>query len=257
MLRLPESASRGACAHSGFARHGLPVREGAGATRLVVLVAAAVLALVDVRGLTVIRPCAAQSVGSRGASFYDSDSGTIVLDGAQSPQDMALALVHEASHAKYEKEGKAAKISSDARADYVRKMLDEEVAAVAASIEVKWDLQGEGKTITTRYPLEAEYRAAYARALEELKKSRREASPAELDLAAKASAIGVLRDGFRTGKVVITHPGEKYPDYYGAAWDKKHEARRPGVDGDHSARRESSGRKDQRSGESQAERKSG
>ncbi|HSD10664.1 MAG TPA: DUF6782 family putative metallopeptidase [Candidatus Binatia bacterium] len=221
------------------------------------LVAATVLAVINMHGLTPTHSCAAQSTENGGASFYDSAPGKIVLDGAQSPEEMALTLVHEASHAKYER-GKAANIDGDARADYVRKMLDEEVTAIVASIEMKQDLEGAGNAITTRYPFEAEYHAAYGKALEELKKSKPAVPQAELDSAAKAAGRAAVRDGLGTGKVLTVNNGEKYPDYYGDAWDKRHETRKSGSAGGHSARHEPSGSEGHQSGgESKSERKAG
>jgi hypothetical protein len=213
-------------------------KERAETSSLMVFMVALVVVAMNGRGLTSPRSCAAQSIETGGAPFYDSGAADrIVLDGAQNTAEMALALVHAVNHAKYAKEGKGAKINSDSRGEYVRKMLEEEGVATIASIEMKQDLQAAGKAITARCALEAEYRAAYEKAVDGLKKSKASASPAELDAAGKAAARAAVRDAFATGKVVTADTGERYPEYYGTVWDRAHSATtKQGGTGGHPAR---------------------
>jgi hypothetical protein len=181
---------------------------------------------IDLRCPTPTLSCSAQSIEMGGASFYASETGKIDIGGAQSAEDMALALAHEVIHAKYDKEGQRANISIDTRADYVGKMVEEEAAGVVGSIEVKRDLQAAGRTVTATSPLEAEYAAAYKKALDELKESKPSANSAALDAAGKAAGLEAVRNGFKTGKVVTADTNERYPDYCGKAWDKEHTARK-------------------------------
>lgn len=156
--------------------------------------------------------------GSDG-SFWN---GTKIVLRFNTAEALALELVHEANHAKQSKEGKTADINKDSREDYVKKMLAEEVQGTVNSIELKLALVKKGKKISATYPLEAQYVAAYKKAVAALKKSNPGATEAELDAAGRKAGSDAVKKGFDTGKVVTSTSNQKYSDYYGKEWDKKH-----------------------------------
>jgi hypothetical protein len=133
-----------------------------------------------------------------GGSYWDGTR--IVIDRGHSTERAALTLVHEVNHTEATLEGTGANIDTDTRADYVSKMLKEEVGGTVESIQAKNELVAAGKSISATFPLEAEYNKAYKE---------------------KAGSEAVMK-GFNDGKVVTSNTSEKYPDYYGKAWDGKH-----------------------------------
>ena len=165
--------------------------------------------------------------------FDDSDDsyyldGKITLGPPYDAEDIALTLAHEGNHARADKEGRSADVKKDTRADYVRKMVEEEAIGTVASIEVKNALEKKGKTITATFPLEKEYDDAYKKAVDALKKAKPGASEAELDAAGKKAGLAAVKKGFETGKVVTGNTHEKYPDYYGKDWDAARKGKAPG-----------------------------
>jgi hypothetical protein len=112
---------------------------------------------------------------------------------------------------------------TDTRADYVDKMLKEEVQGTVESIQAKNELVAAGKSISASFPLEAEYNKAYKDAADALKASTPTATPDALKAAGEKAGYDAVRKGFDDGKVVTsTPPKDKYPDYYGKSWDGKH-----------------------------------
>lgn len=189
-----------------------------------------------------------------GGSYYDSSDKSMVLDSAVDAELVALNFVHEMNHAEFDKEGKGAEgkdknISTMSREDYVAAMLDEEVKGTCLSIETKMELEAAGQKVASKFPLEDEYRAAYDKATggkkddakTAPKDGKKEADPAgssasgaaeapkadapkaggkELDPAGKKAGYDAVLKGFKDGLVVTSNTNEKYPDYYGSAWDK-------------------------------------
>jgi hypothetical protein len=154
-------------------------------------------------------------------SVYNAKQNKIVIDSSKGAEALALTIAHEANHAFFDKTGKTANIDKDTRADFVRKMIEEEAVGTVASIQMKKDLQAAGKTITATYPLEKEYDAAFKKAVEDLKAAKPSATQAELDAAGEKAGLDAVRNGFLTGKVVTSNTKEKYPDYYGRAFDRR------------------------------------
>ncbi len=171
-------------------------------------------------------------------------NGKITLGPPFNAEDLALTLAHEVNHARAFKAGTGADINKDTRADYVRKEVEEEVVGTVASIEVKNALVKKGIKVKATFPLEKEYNAAYKKAVAALKKSKPDATEAELDAAGKKAGFDAVKKGFETGKVVASvkqcsksgatcklasdcPSGEScvensYPVYYGNEYDKVH-----------------------------------
>jgi Domain of unknown function (DUF4157) len=199
-----------------------------------------------------------------GGSYYDASSKSMVLDSALNAEQVALNFVHEMNHAQFDQEGKGAhgkdkNISTMGREEYVKSMLDEEVEGTCLSIETKMELEAAGQKVSSKYPLEDEYRAAYDKVTggkggakkdadkgadpKDAKDATKDAGSKKDDDAAaksggaKAEAKGLdpegkkagreaVLKGFQDGKVQTSNTGEKYPDYYGNAWDKANKGKK-------------------------------
>jgi hypothetical protein len=196
-----------------------------------------------------------------GGSYYDAGSKSMVLDSALNAEQVALNFVHEMNHAEFDKEGEGAhgkdkNISTMSREEYVVAMLDEEVKGTCLSIETKMELEAAGQKVASKYPLEDEYRAAYEKAtggkkkeapIEPAKDAKKDAEPtgtgdkaetpkgdpakksaggSGLDAAGKKAGYDAVLKGFKDGLVTTSNTGEKYPDYYGKAWDKANKGKK-------------------------------
>ena len=148
-----------------------------------------------------------------------------MVDGDRSVEEIALAVAHAAHHAKSEQSGAAANVDRDARAEYVDKMLEEEAGAVAAAIELKEELEADGRTIAVRVPLEAEYEAAFGAATARLRESKRSMSDEERVSAGRAAAREAVRRAIAEGEVAVIGTVEAPRSYYGRAWDARRRAR--------------------------------
>ncbi len=155
-----------------------------------------------------------------GGSYWDGNK--IVIDRSRPLDRNALSLVHEINHAKASIDGPKADIVKDTRADYVSKMLNEEVRGTVDSIKAKNELVAKGKKISATYPLEKEYNAAYKKAVDEAKKANPKATEAELKKIGEKAGYERVLKGFQDGEVTTSTTGVKYPDYYGQAWDRHH-----------------------------------
>jgi hypothetical protein len=176
-----------------------------------------------------------------GGSYYDSSSKSMVLDSALNAEQVALNFVHEMNHAEFDKEGKGAhgkdkNISTMSREEYVKSMLDEEVEGTCLSIETKMELEAAGQKVSSKYPLEDEYRAAYEKATGKkadakdgdkggAKPDAKTEAKGLDDGGKKAGRTAVLK-GFEDGKVLTSNTNEKYPDYYGKDWDKNNKGKK-------------------------------
>lgn len=155
-----------------------------------------------------------------GGSYWDGNK--VVIDRSRPMERNALSLVHEINHAKASIDGPKADIVKDTRADYVKKMLDEEVRGTVDSIKAKNELVAKGKSISATYPLEKDYNAAYKKAVDDAKKLNPKATEAELKKIGEKAGYDRVLKGFNDGEVTTSTTGVKYPDYYGQAWDKVH-----------------------------------
>jgi hypothetical protein len=157
---------------------------------------------------------------SGGGSVWNGSK--IVIDRNHSVQRAAFALVHEMNHAKATLEKTSPDVNKETRADYVSKSLKEEVAGVIKAIETKRELVAAGKTITAPYPMDAEYNAAYDKAVRDYKASNPGASAEKLkEVGAKAGEARVAL-GFKNNEVSTGNTHESYADYYGKQWDRAH-----------------------------------
>ncbi|MBI5365665.1 MAG: hypothetical protein HZA54_01405 [Planctomycetes bacterium] len=174
-----------------------------------------ILAYLDAHGVSVVS-------ASGDGSYYSSGSSSVTLNTDGSAEDIALTLIHEANHARYDKEGVGANIATDTRADYVNKMIEEETVGTVASIELKNALLARGRPVTATFPGEGDYNAAYARAVADLRAANPGATPAQLETAGRAAGRAAVRRDFDDGTFTTSNTGATYPTYYGSAWDGAH-----------------------------------
>lgn len=157
--------------------------------------------------------------------FFDPVGKRIVLNPPYDPEELALKFLHEVNHAIFSIDGKTADPTTMSRDDYVAKMIEEEVAGTVLPIEFKRALAEAGTPITATFPLEAEYDAAYTKAVQDRKNANPSATPAELDKAGREAGAAAVKDGFETGKVTasVLANGKvvTYPEYYGMDWDAR------------------------------------
>jgi hypothetical protein len=154
-----------------------------------------------------------------GGSYHSA--GKIVIDSDHAPQRAALSFVHEMNHAYWFKKGMQANITTETRAAYIDKKINEESEGVVKSIECKMELEG-SKVSTTglSYPLEAEYKAAYKKSYDDAIAAKK--SEADAKTGARIAGLAAVKQGFIDGKVSTSTDGKSYPTYYGDAWDKAH-----------------------------------
>lgn len=164
-----------------------------------------------------------------GGSYFDPDGNTMVIDQHERPATAALTFVHEMNHARYHHEGKTADLSDETlpRKEYVRRMVEEEAEGTVKSIEAKVELEGTAIDVSkASFPLEGQYRRAFAAAVRAAKKK----DPATADDALKAAGRAAGKDrvtkGFMRGEVLTSNTSETYPRYYGKAWDKAHKKKK-------------------------------
>jgi Flp pilus assembly pilin Flp len=155
--------------------------------------------------------------------FFDPVGKRIVLNPPYDPEELALKFLHEVNHAIFSIDGKTADPTTLSRDEYVARMIEEEVAGTVLPIEFKKALAQAGTPIAATFPLEAEYDAAYAQAVQDLKNANPSATPSELDKAGRDAGAAAVKNGFETGKVTasVLANGKvvTYPEYYGMEWD--------------------------------------
>jgi hypothetical protein len=155
-----------------------------------------------------------------GGADYDPSTNSITVDSNRTNARIALSLVHELNHARYEKEGLTADVTKLSREEYVKRLVEEEAEGVVKSIEAKIELEGTKIDLTgASYPLEAEYRKAYKKAVDAAKAKDPKAAEADLKKLGRAAGKARVTKGFMDGEVVGSKSRQSYPDKYGKHWD--------------------------------------
>ena len=157
----------------------------------------------------------------------DPKARKIVIDGALTAADMALVLYRENKKLAWEAsdqrslETSVAQVdTAKARADYVKGMVDAIVSRNADILWKKEQLKSSGATVTIPLILDKDYSAAYDKVFREAM-VRGELGP-RTKFAAHEAGFGAIRAAIESGKI-DTHTHEKYGDYFGKDWDKRHE----------------------------------
>lgn len=148
----------------------------------------------------------------------------IVLNAAQTAGEMALALYLEGQKRAWRKWDSMALEASveredyaQARADYVKAMVNDVVQRNVAQIDVKDELKKWGAKFTAPLLLEDEYGGAFTQGLHEETMKGRVLTGYS---AGRAAGARVFEDALKSGRL-LTHTGDKYADYYGKEWDKR------------------------------------
>ncbi len=145
----------------------------------------------------------------------DPDAKGAYWDGTQIVMgpgfDDASVLVHEANHARYSTEGRAADVNALSRADYVKAQVAEETDGVVQQIQAAREFRAAGHTVPDQ-PGEAAYDNAYRDA---------KANGAS-DADARRAGYDAVEQEFYNGGFVTSTDGKSYPDYYGGYWDDVH-----------------------------------
>jgi hypothetical protein len=152
------------------------------------------------------------------ASFCRGTS--IVIGGDWGTARAALALVHEVHHAQTNIEGNGANVLTDTRADYVRKMLEDETRARIDSIRTWNEYAASGKKCTGVFG--REFNEAFASAVETLRRNSPGAPEAELTAAGEKAGYEAVMKGFTDGDARTSKTNETYPVYYEKVWDERH-----------------------------------
>lgn len=160
--------------------------------------------------------------GGNGSTF-DGSTNTMNLDPTEDPTTSALTFVHEMNHAEEHHEGTSGDIHNMGRQEYVDEMLQEEIDGTVDSIEARNELAANGTDVSnSHFPLEGEYQAAHDQAVADARANNPNISDADAEAAGRAAGRQAVADGFNNGTVVTSNTNQKYPDYYGNAWDGAH-----------------------------------
>jgi hypothetical protein len=157
-----------------------------------------------------------------GGGFYNVEENRIVLDASWTLRDNALAIVHEANHVRYAKEGLDADITKLSRADYVSKKLEEESEGTVKEIEAKAEFVAARVKMPQGDPLEVKYKRAASAAMRAAKRKDKTISDDDLKKAGVDAGRAAVFKEFKRGAVFTSNTRQPYPVYYGQAWDKAH-----------------------------------
>lgn len=156
-----------------------------------------------------------------GGAMHDFKSNTIFIDRNSSiPQ--SVSIVHEATHVRWEREGRRADITRLGRADYVNRMVGEETDSAVNQIRATMALQRGGMKIPDD-PLQGHYVSGYRNAVQHAAtlahNEGRTLTAAEREYAGDLGGRGAVYAGFHNGDVRGSVTNTPYPEYYGSGWD--------------------------------------
>ena len=152
-----------------------------------------------------------------GGSYWDGKK--IVIDRSQPVELASLTVVHEVHHAKTDRQGHGANVTTESRKNYVEKKLEEESAGTVKSIQAKNELVAKGEKITSVFPLESEYNDGYRHAVDQHRKLSPKATNHELAEEGRKAGHNAVKKGFEDGSVVTSNTNAPYGQYYGQNWD--------------------------------------
>jgi hypothetical protein len=157
----------------------------------------------------------------RGSRFLPSQN-EIIIDTRHGYFSAAIILVHEAMHARYIHEGLAADITVDDRHAYVQKKIDEEIQAMAASIEATSELREAGVDIANLRPfLYYAYKQAYGSAFRAAKHDYPGMEDEDLRNIGRTAGQKAILEGVLDGQIVTSINQQTYLEYWGSIWDAK------------------------------------
>jgi hypothetical protein len=177
------------------------------------------LALIERYGISI-------SFHSEGGTRFNPNTNQIIMKRSYDTETAALALAHEAKHARYHLEGTVADVRSHDRETYVAMKVREEAEALAADIEAKIELEAlaseqDSAESTGLHPkLEDVYRSAYESARESAEAGDQGLSDESVQAIAYANARQEIFDALMDFRVVTSNTKKTYPFKWGTYWDE-------------------------------------
>jgi hypothetical protein len=177
------------------------------------------LALIERYGISI-------SVHSEGGTRFNPNTNQIIMKRSYNTEVAALALIHEAKHARYHLEGTVADVRSHDRETYVAMKVREEAEAIAADIEAKIELEvlasgQESAEWTGLHPkLEDIYRSAYDSAREAAEAEDQGLSDESVQAIARNSARQEVFEALISFKAITSNTKKTYPYKWGTYWDE-------------------------------------
>ncbi|MGB3716570.1 MAG: DUF6782 family putative metallopeptidase [Candidatus Promineifilaceae bacterium] len=166
------------------------------------------------------------SFEAEGGTRFNPTTNQIIMKRGYDTELAALALIHEAKHARYHLEGTAADVRSHNRETYVAMKVREEAEAIAADIEAKIELEALASEqdlaeSTGPHPkLEDIYRSAYESAGEAAEAGDHGLSDETLKTIARNSAKQEVFEALMEFKAVTSNTRKTYPFKWGEYWDE-------------------------------------
>jgi hypothetical protein len=159
-----------------------------------------------------------------GSGFYPHRN-RIVIDSRFGKFSAALKLIHEATHARYFHEGLAADVALHDRDAYVEMKMEEELAAMVATIEATSELWEAGVDISNLRPFYYyPYKQAYGSAYRAAKHDHPELDAEVLHDIGRAAGNSVVLDVLYGGQVVSSLTQQTYLEYWGTVWDARRQS---------------------------------
>lgn len=156
-------------------------------------------------------------------SRFRPSRNEIVIDSKLGRFSAALILVHEVTHARFFHEGVVADVTMHSRQTYVQQKTEEEMNAMAASIEATMELWEAGvDVVNVRPAFYYPYRQAYGSAVRAAKHDYPGLDEVTLRSIGRAAGQSTLLEALLSGEVVTSVSQETYAEYWGSVWDGKH-----------------------------------
>jgi hypothetical protein len=155
-----------------------------------------------------------------GGSMYDRAKNTIYVDVKNGSP--TAGLVHEATHARWAKEGWTADVSRLDRTSYVNRSLDEETDAAVNEVRTIMELRKQGIQVPDS-ALQSHYIHGYNNAVRwsdaTARAQGRPLTYAELDQAGQLGGRSAVNAAYHSGQIRGSVTGTPYTQHLGEGWD--------------------------------------
>jgi len=155
-------------------------------------------------------------MSGKGAS-WDKIDNKINMHSYYSVEMAALVFVHEIHHARSSIDGPTGDPHTQSMDAYVATMLNEEVHATIAAIQVRWELNKAGEPPLTA-PSESAYSEGRRTGVKRLLETNPDASPEERAQAGDKGGYDALMARFRNGDARSSRDGRSYVEVYETSW---------------------------------------
>ncbi|MGI5233633.1 hypothetical protein [Actinoallomurus sp. CA-142502] len=155
-----------------------------------------------------------------GGSLHDPVNNTIYVDvKIAHPTNQ---LIHEATHSRWNHEGRHAELSKLGKDDYIKQTLDEETDATVNEIKGVFELRKNGIKVPKSL-LQSHYEYGYKKSYrwnKRIAKSQgKPLSYAELERLGDAGGRAAVNAAYHSGAITGSSTGVPYPQQYGDFWD--------------------------------------